>query len=300
MLRPCSTRTTAVLLPLRVCTTPRTEHDACGVGFVVHIKGQRSHEIVRKALQVLINLEHRGACGCEANTGDGAGILIQTPDAFLRKVAPVRAAGGRRVRRRPRVPAARRARPRRRQGADCPDRRRGRAALLGWRDVPTDNRLVGDSARATQPVFQQLFIGATGRRRRRRGTRPVRAQAVRHPQARRACRRRAQDQRALAPLLLHRQPVGEHAHLQGHADRAAARSDVPGSRRSRSAVGARARASAFQHEHVSVVAAGAPVPLHCAQRRDQHAARQHQLDAGPRGAAPERPLQGRPRRSCCR
>src|SRR4026209_2955946 len=65
---------------------PRTEHDACGVGFVVHMKGQRSHDIVRKALQVLINLEHRGACGCEANTGDGAGILIQTPDAFLRKV----------------------------------------------------------------------------------------------------------------------------------------------------------------------------------------------------------------------
>src|SRR5512146_3075188 len=63
----------------------RTEHDACGVGFVVHAKGRKSHDIVRKALQVLINLEHRGACGCEANTGDGAGILIQMPDAFLRK-----------------------------------------------------------------------------------------------------------------------------------------------------------------------------------------------------------------------
>src|SRR5215470_17449967 len=66
---------------------PRTEHDACGVGFVVHIKGRRSHDIIRKALTVLINLEHRGACGCEANTGDGAGILIQTPDAFFRKAA---------------------------------------------------------------------------------------------------------------------------------------------------------------------------------------------------------------------
>ena len=54
---------------------PRTEHDACGVGFVVHIKGLRSHDIVQKALQVLVNLEHRGACGCEENTGDGAGIL---------------------------------------------------------------------------------------------------------------------------------------------------------------------------------------------------------------------------------
>src|SRR6266480_7863807 len=66
---------------------PQDERDACGVGFVVDIKGRKSHGIVRKAMEVLINLEHRGACGCEANTGDGAGILIQTPDTFLRKAA---------------------------------------------------------------------------------------------------------------------------------------------------------------------------------------------------------------------
>jgi glutamate synthase (NADPH/NADH) large chain len=66
---------------------PAHEHDACGVGFVADIKGRRSHTIVRQALQVLINLEHRGACGCEVNTGDGAGILIQIPDAFFRKEA---------------------------------------------------------------------------------------------------------------------------------------------------------------------------------------------------------------------
>ena len=65
---------------------PSHEHDACGVGFVVDIKGRQSHAIVEQALQVLINLLHRGACGCEANTGDGAGILIQMPDRFLRKV----------------------------------------------------------------------------------------------------------------------------------------------------------------------------------------------------------------------
>src|SRR3989454_7683938 len=64
---------------------PRHEHDACGVGFVVDIKGRKSHAIVRQALTVLINLLHRGACGCEANTGDGAGILLQMPDKFLRK-----------------------------------------------------------------------------------------------------------------------------------------------------------------------------------------------------------------------
>ena len=71
---------------------PMHEHDACGVGFVVDIKGRKSHAIVRQALQVLMNLAHRGACGCEVNTGDGAGILVQMPDAFLRKVAPGRAA----------------------------------------------------------------------------------------------------------------------------------------------------------------------------------------------------------------
>src|ERR671936_444417 len=65
---------------------PAHEHDACGVGFVVDIKGKKSHAIVRQALTVLINLLHRGACGCEANTGDGAGILLQMPDKFLRKV----------------------------------------------------------------------------------------------------------------------------------------------------------------------------------------------------------------------
>src|SRR5438046_425312 len=64
---------------------PRHEHDACGVGFVVDIKGRKSHAIVRQGLLVLINLLHRGACGCEPNTGDGAGILLQMPDRFLRR-----------------------------------------------------------------------------------------------------------------------------------------------------------------------------------------------------------------------
>jgi glutamate synthase (ferredoxin) len=146
--------------PAKGLYDPRTEHDACGVGFVVHIKGRQSHDIVQNALRVLINLEHRGACGCESNTGDGAGILIQIPDAFLRtSVAfPLPAAGS--------------------YGAglvflphDDRDRQTVKAliarivaeegqTLLGWRDVPTDNTLVGPSARQTQPVFEQMFVGA--------------------------------------------------------------------------------------------------------------------------------------------
>src|SRR3954469_12558833 len=65
---------------------PAFEHDACGVSFVVDIKGRRSHDIVEKGITALCNLEHRGASGAESNTGDGAGILIQMPDRFLREV----------------------------------------------------------------------------------------------------------------------------------------------------------------------------------------------------------------------
>ena len=62
---------------------PRNEHDACGIGFVVNIKGEQSHDIILKGLQILINLAHRGACGCDPETGDGAGILIQIPHKFF-------------------------------------------------------------------------------------------------------------------------------------------------------------------------------------------------------------------------
>ena len=64
---------------------PRFEHDACGIGFVANIKGQKSHEIILRGIQVLINLTHRGACGCDPETGDGAGILIQIPHLFFQR-----------------------------------------------------------------------------------------------------------------------------------------------------------------------------------------------------------------------
>src|SRR5437762_9391358 len=71
------------LPPAQGLYDPAHEHDACGVGFVVDVKGRKSHAVVSQALTVLKNLLHRGACGCEVNTGDGAGILIQMPHAFL-------------------------------------------------------------------------------------------------------------------------------------------------------------------------------------------------------------------------
>ena len=141
---------------------PRYEHDACGVGFVVNVKGHRSHAIVRQALEVLINLLHRGACGCEPNTGDGAGILLQIPDRFLRKTCEPLGID---------LPAATE------YGVgmvflphDAEQRREIQALvdsvvveegqhLLGWRDLPTDDHMVGDSAASVEPHFSQVFIG---------------------------------------------------------------------------------------------------------------------------------------------
>jgi glutamate synthase domain-containing protein 1 len=75
--------TTPGIPPKQGLYDPRFEHDACGIGFVVNIKGEKSHTIVDQALTVLHNLDHRGACGSEDNTGDGAGILLQMPHLFF-------------------------------------------------------------------------------------------------------------------------------------------------------------------------------------------------------------------------
>src|SRR5499427_1386318 len=139
---------------------PSHEHDACGVGFVVDIKGRKSHSIVRQALQVLKNLQHRGACGCEINTGDGAGVLIQTPDAFLRKVAPapLPAVGeyGVGLIFLPRDSAHRATIERTFEAIVVEEGQR----LIGWRDVPTNDSPIGPSAVAVEPGFRQIFVAS--------------------------------------------------------------------------------------------------------------------------------------------
>src|SRR3990167_489337 len=124
---------------------PQFEHDSCGVGFVVNVKGNKSHSIVKQALTVLLNLEHRGACGCEANTGDGAGILLQMPDRFLRKATsfglPAAGTYGAGLVFLPREKRYRE--PLEKLIARIVDEEG--QTLLGWREVPTDNRLLGDS-----------------------------------------------------------------------------------------------------------------------------------------------------------
>src|SRR3954453_21252025 len=141
---------------------PKNEHDGCGVGFIVDLKGRKSHELVRDGLTALWNLNHRGACGCENNTGDGAGLLIQIPHEFLRnQCQPL--------------------------GIDLPEpesygvgafftspdegpQRFGMDLFelivaeegqdfLGWRRIPTDASSLGESARAVEPVMWHAFVG---------------------------------------------------------------------------------------------------------------------------------------------
>jgi len=141
---------------------PDFEHDACGVGFVANIKGTQTHSVVQQGLQILRNLDHRGACGCETNTGDGAGILIQMPHEFLANEAqrvgitlPPAGQYGVGMVYLPRDPRQRRKLEMafekiiQSEGQD----------LLGWRTVPTDNSSLGETAKSSEPHVRQVFIG---------------------------------------------------------------------------------------------------------------------------------------------
>ena len=145
---------------------PRHEKDSCGVGFIAHIKGERSHGIVLDAAEMLNRMTHRGACGCEPNTGDGAGFLTALPHEFLAGVAksdlgvelpePGRFAAGNNFL--PRDTAERR---RCKETVERLVVEQGQE-LLGWRRVPTspEEADIGPSARASEPVIEQLLVGA--------------------------------------------------------------------------------------------------------------------------------------------
>ncbi|MBU3735425.1 MAG: glutamate synthase subunit alpha, partial [Methylobacterium sp.] len=142
---------------------PANEKDACGVGFVAHIKGRKSHDIVEKGLTILRNLTHRGATGYDPKLGDGAGMLIQLPDAFLRKETARLGIS---------LPEAGQYAvgmvflPQSVNGRETCESIIARIILeegqtcLGWRDVPRDNRDIAAAARAIEPVMRQVFIGS--------------------------------------------------------------------------------------------------------------------------------------------
>ncbi|MEO1399907.1 MAG: glutamate synthase large subunit [Cyanobacteria bacterium J06635_1] len=140
---------------------PQFEHDACGVGFIVQMKGKPSHDIVEQALTILVNLDHRGAVGAEPNTGDGAGILLQLPHKFMQKVAgevgvtlPAPGQYGVGMIYASPDPVARQ---QGRQAFETVVAAAGQK-VLGWRDVPTDHSSLGQTAQASEPFMEQVFI----------------------------------------------------------------------------------------------------------------------------------------------
>ena len=141
---------------------PQFEHESCGVGFVANMKGVKSHQIVQQGLQILVNLEHRGACGFEENTGDGAGILIQMPDKFLRAVAkeehfdlpPAGQYGVGMVF----LPQEKQQRQKIEERFEQVVRAEGQK-FLGWRTVPTDNSTLGETAKSEEPFVRMAFVG---------------------------------------------------------------------------------------------------------------------------------------------
>ena len=142
---------------------PRHEKDACGVAFVATLTGHASRDVIHQALTALVNLEHRGASGSEPDSGDGAGILLQVPDAFLRRVSGIDLPeAGRYATGIGFLPTelAERAEAMRAISNIAQDEG---VQIIGWREVPTDPSLVGATARACMPAFWQLFVAdATG------------------------------------------------------------------------------------------------------------------------------------------
>jgi len=140
---------------------PRYEHDACGMGFIVNLNGEKSHEVVRKGIEILINLTHRGACGCDPETGDGAGITIQIPHEFFARECsalgfslsePGTYGVGMMF-----LPVE----PKQRlicEGIVERIAREEGLTVLGWRDTPVHADAIGRTARATQPYIEQVFL----------------------------------------------------------------------------------------------------------------------------------------------
>ena len=149
------------LPPAQGLYDPANERDACGIGFVANIRGQKSHDIIVKGIQVLINLTHRGACGCDPETGDGAGVLIQIPHRFFARecaqlgfTLPPAGEYGVGMTFLPVEPH---------QRLQCEGilerivREEG-LTVLGWRDTPIDGAAIGRVARVSQPYIQQIFV----------------------------------------------------------------------------------------------------------------------------------------------
>src|SRR5689334_22698318 len=150
------------LPPAQGLYDPRQERDACGMGFVASVKGEKSHEIILRGIEVLVNLTHRGACGCDPETGDGAGVLIQIPHTFFARECeklgfalpkPGNYGVGMTF-----LPVEKHQRLQCEGILERIVREEG-LTLLGWRDTPVYASAIGRVARASQPYIQQIFVG---------------------------------------------------------------------------------------------------------------------------------------------
>ncbi len=156
-------RTNRSRIPKQGLYDPANEHDACGIGFVASIEGEKSHDMILKGIEVLEHLDHRGACGCDPETGDGAGVLIQSPDKFLRKAAagvgidlPVEGAYASGILFLSQDPTVREA-----QCAIFEEKVASeRQQFLGWREVPVNPQEIGRVAQESMPSIHQVFVGA--------------------------------------------------------------------------------------------------------------------------------------------
>ena len=254
---------------------PRFEHDACGIGLICHIKGRKSHDIIRDGLKILENLTHRGACGCDETTGDGAGILMQMPHEFLRTCCheldirlPAEDHYGCGLVFLPRVADQRQQLMNR---FEAVVREEGQI-FLGWRKVPVDSTALGNLARNQEPVIYQIFIGRSPAYRRHG---PLRTQTVHHPQG--YGRFRPAGESGPGDLFSRPKPFLPDIGLQGHAsggpDDSLLSRPEPNGNGQRSGLGP----PALQHQYVSDLGPGPSFPLHMPQRRNQYPQGQCQL-----------------------
>ena len=195
---------------------PAFEHDACGVGFVVDIKGRKSHRILQQGLQVLTNLDHRGACGAEANTGDGAGVLLQMPHKFL--VEACKKARIELARARASTAAAscscraiRRCAGASKSASSRSCSPKARPCSAGAR-CRRNNSMLGETAKSCEPFMRQVFIGRN----------PAIADELAFERKLYVIRKRAYSEIRTSTLegaasLVRREPVAQDARLQRHA-----------------------------------------------------------------------------------
>ncbi len=255
---------------------PALEKDSCGVGFIANIKGKKSHQIISDAISILCNLEHRGAVGADPRAGDGAGILVQIPHAFFARKAqelgfalpqPGDYAVGSLF-----MP---REKPWREviQGIVADQVKKEHLTLIGWREVPTDNSSLGETVKPTEPHVMQVFIGR-GSNTKSEDDFERHLYILRKAISNAIYQRRERSLAGYYPMSMScRTVVYKGMFLADQLGKY-----YPDLHEADFEIRAGAGSPALLDQHLPGMVAGASLSHDRAQRRDQHAARQRQLD----------------------